>query len=245
MAIRRLYTRQDGKWAWELVVDGNVVATDGGQGYANEADARDIVNRIVGGEFADAEKRIRRAPPAAKRDSTASVNESEAKKTQEKADKSPEKQSAAKKTPAKKTPAKKAPTDKKPTQKPGSPASASGQYQPKRGGSEVTVPKGHRLPPGPRKGEKWVNVDPTKNKSGRQAPDKNQGANKNRAPSKKAAAKKETSSSRSSKASSRAIPGAFTTADVRAWAQRNGYAVSNRGRVPKHISGAYRAAHRP
>lgn len=51
--------------------------------------------------------------------------------------------------------------------KPGTPAPTSGQYRPKGGGDEVTVPKGHRLPPGPRKGTGWVNVDPTKNKSGR------------------------------------------------------------------------------
>jgi len=51
--------------------------------------------------------------------------------------------------------------------KPGTPAPTSGQYRPKGGGNEVTVPKGHRLPPPPRKGETWVNVDPTKNKSGR------------------------------------------------------------------------------
>ncbi|GAB3526489.1 Lsr2 family DNA-binding protein [Arthrobacter monumenti] len=219
MAIRRLYTRQDGKWAWELVVDGKVVATDGGEGYADEAEAREIVNRIIRGEFSDAEKRIRRVPATAQKAPQDSANESAADKTQEK-------QPAAKKTPDKKAPAKKT-AAKKPTQKPGSPASTSGQYQPKRGGSEVTVPKGHRLPPGPRKGEKWVNVDPSKNKSG-----------------KKAAARKETSSSRNSATSTRAIRGAFTTADVRAWAKRNGYVVSDRGRVPKHISGAYRAAHR-
>lgn len=50
---------------------------------------------------------------------------------------------------------------------PGTKAPTSGQYRPKGGGAEVTVPKGHRLPPGPRKGTSWVNVDPTKNKSGR------------------------------------------------------------------------------
>jgi hypothetical protein len=49
---------------------------------------------------------------------------------------------------------------------PGTKAPSSGQYRPTRGGSEVTVPKGHRLPPGP-KGTVWKNVDPTKNKSGR------------------------------------------------------------------------------
>lgn len=51
--------------------------------------------------------------------------------------------------------------------KPGTPAPTSGQYRPKSGGNEVTMPKGHRLPPGPRKGTTWVNVDPSKNGSGR------------------------------------------------------------------------------
>jgi hypothetical protein len=51
--------------------------------------------------------------------------------------------------------------------KPGTPAPTSGRYRPKGGGSEVTMPKGHRLPPGPRPGTQWVNVDPSKNKSGR------------------------------------------------------------------------------
>ncbi|WP_285477128.1 hypothetical protein [Amycolatopsis sp. NBRC 101858] len=50
---------------------------------------------------------------------------------------------------------------------PGKPAPTSGQYRPTGGGNEVTVPKGHRLPPPPKPGQKWVNVDPSKNKSGR------------------------------------------------------------------------------
>jgi hypothetical protein len=48
---------------------------------------------------------------------------------------------------------------------PGTKAPSSGQYRPARGGNEVTVPKGHRLPPGP-KGTTWKIVDRTKNKSG-------------------------------------------------------------------------------
>ena len=50
---------------------------------------------------------------------------------------------------------------------PGTKAPSSGQYRPARGGAEVTVPKGHRLPPGPSKGTTWRIVDRTKNKSGR------------------------------------------------------------------------------
>lgn len=57
-AKRILYKRVDKKWAWRLVVNGDIVAVDGSQGYENESDARDIADRIVGGEFKDAEKRI-------------------------------------------------------------------------------------------------------------------------------------------------------------------------------------------
>ncbi len=59
MATRLLFTRADGKWAWHLTVNGNVVATDGGQCNENESDARDMADRIISGEFADAEKKIR------------------------------------------------------------------------------------------------------------------------------------------------------------------------------------------
>jgi uncharacterized protein YegP (UPF0339 family) len=59
MAKRILYTRTDGKWAWRLEADnGRIVATDGGQGYENEDDARSMADRIIGGEFKDAEKLI-------------------------------------------------------------------------------------------------------------------------------------------------------------------------------------------
>ena len=58
MAERVLYKRQDGKWAWQLLINGRVVATDGGQGYSNESDARSMADRIIAGEFHDAEKTI-------------------------------------------------------------------------------------------------------------------------------------------------------------------------------------------
>ncbi|WP_405091985.1 hypothetical protein OG767_02585 [Micromonospora sp. NBC_01392] len=48
---------------------------------------------------------------------------------------------------------------------PGTPAPYSGQYQPVNGGPEVTVPKGHRVPPTPNGGPVKL-VDATKNKSG-------------------------------------------------------------------------------
>jgi len=56
-----LYQQADKKWAWRLVSNGNIIATDGGQGYENEADARNMANKIIGGEYADAEKRIQRS----------------------------------------------------------------------------------------------------------------------------------------------------------------------------------------
>jgi hypothetical protein len=56
---------------------------------------------------------------------------------------------------------------RKPTiQKPGQPADKSGQWRPVKGGDEVTVPKGKRLPPTP-KGGNWKLVDPSDNGSGR------------------------------------------------------------------------------
>ena len=59
-AVRLLYKRVDGKWAWNLTVSGNIVATDGSQGYENEDDAREMSNRIINGEFSDAERTIRK-----------------------------------------------------------------------------------------------------------------------------------------------------------------------------------------
>lgn len=57
---RNLYARPDGTWGWRLKVNGLVVATDGGQGYEDEADCRKIADRILGGEFANANKTITR-----------------------------------------------------------------------------------------------------------------------------------------------------------------------------------------
>jgi len=58
MAKRILYKRSDNKWAWRLVVAGDVVAVDGSQGYENKADARSMADRIIGGEFKNADKLI-------------------------------------------------------------------------------------------------------------------------------------------------------------------------------------------
>lgn len=59
-AVRLLYKRSDGKWAWNLKSNGKIIATDGSQGYENEADARDMADRVIGGEFKGAEKKIQR-----------------------------------------------------------------------------------------------------------------------------------------------------------------------------------------
>lgn len=60
MTKRILYKRADGKWAWRLEANGRIVATDGGQGYENENDARNMADRIISGEFANAERLIER-----------------------------------------------------------------------------------------------------------------------------------------------------------------------------------------
>ena len=58
------------------------------------------------------------------------------------------------------------------TLKPGDTAPKSGQYEevgPRGGGTghEVTVPKGHTMPPTSESGHGYKLVDPSKNKSGR------------------------------------------------------------------------------
>jgi len=63
MAKRIVYERSDRKWAWELLANnGQTIATDGNQGYNNEADARSMADRIIGGEFKEAEKKRRPLP---------------------------------------------------------------------------------------------------------------------------------------------------------------------------------------
>ena len=59
MAQRILYKRADGKWAWQLKAsNGAIVATDGGQGYENESDARTMADYIISGGYKNAKKRI-------------------------------------------------------------------------------------------------------------------------------------------------------------------------------------------
>ena len=52
-----VFQRADCKWAWHLEADnGAVIATDGSQGYNNEADAQRIADRVVQGAYSDAER---------------------------------------------------------------------------------------------------------------------------------------------------------------------------------------------
>lgn len=59
-AERNIFEREDGKWGWRLKSNGQVIATDGNQGYENEAFCRKMADAVVGGEYADAKKTITR-----------------------------------------------------------------------------------------------------------------------------------------------------------------------------------------
>lgn len=61
-AKRVVVERSDGTWGWRLVGDNgsDIIATDGGQGYENEADARAMADKIISGHYATAEKMISR-----------------------------------------------------------------------------------------------------------------------------------------------------------------------------------------
>lgn len=45
------YQREDGRWAWRLVSNGNIIATDGGQGYENRDDAAEMYEKVVSGVY--------------------------------------------------------------------------------------------------------------------------------------------------------------------------------------------------
>lgn len=48
-----VYQRTDDRWAWRLVADnGQVIATDGGQGYENRGDCEVIAHAVVRGAYA-------------------------------------------------------------------------------------------------------------------------------------------------------------------------------------------------
>lgn len=61
MSQRIVYQRPDRKWGWRLKArNGAIIATDGGQGYENESDARAMADAVVGGDYKDAEKMVAR-----------------------------------------------------------------------------------------------------------------------------------------------------------------------------------------
>jgi uncharacterized protein YegP (UPF0339 family) len=48
-----VYKRNDGKWAWRLVApNGQIIATDGGQGYENRRDCEAVAKAVVRGDHA-------------------------------------------------------------------------------------------------------------------------------------------------------------------------------------------------
>jgi uncharacterized protein YegP (UPF0339 family) len=47
-----LYRRTDGRWAWRIrAANGQVVATDGGQGYESKTDARSTLEKVISGHY--------------------------------------------------------------------------------------------------------------------------------------------------------------------------------------------------
>jgi uncharacterized protein YegP (UPF0339 family) len=47
-----LYQRADDKWAFRIKAsNGQIVATDGGQGYESKSDTRDTLEKVMGGEY--------------------------------------------------------------------------------------------------------------------------------------------------------------------------------------------------
>jgi len=47
-----VYRRHDGKWACRIkAANGQVVATDGGQGYESKTDARSTLEKVISGKY--------------------------------------------------------------------------------------------------------------------------------------------------------------------------------------------------
>lgn len=47
-----IYTRKDGKWAFRVKAsNGEVVATDGGEGYEAKASAKSTLQKLMGGKY--------------------------------------------------------------------------------------------------------------------------------------------------------------------------------------------------
>jgi len=58
MVERVVYRRADGKWAWQLIAYGDIVAADGGQGYDSAEEAAAVADGVIGGDYKDAEHRV-------------------------------------------------------------------------------------------------------------------------------------------------------------------------------------------
>jgi uncharacterized protein YegP (UPF0339 family) len=47
------YQRKDGKWAFRIKAsNGEIVATDGGQGYNDKANAKETLEKVIRGDYA-------------------------------------------------------------------------------------------------------------------------------------------------------------------------------------------------
>jgi uncharacterized protein YegP (UPF0339 family) len=54
-----VYKRKDGKWAFRVkATNGQVVATDGGQGYADKKRATDTLTKLLAGSYDGAVKEV-------------------------------------------------------------------------------------------------------------------------------------------------------------------------------------------
>lgn len=54
-----VYKRKDGKWAFRVKAsNGQVVATDGGQGYADRKRATETLTKLLGGQYDGAVKQV-------------------------------------------------------------------------------------------------------------------------------------------------------------------------------------------
>lgn len=60
MAKLNVYERPDGTWGWRLYGDNNsdIIATDGNQGYQKEEFCWEMADKIVGGDYKDAQRTV-------------------------------------------------------------------------------------------------------------------------------------------------------------------------------------------
>lgn len=57
MASLTIYQRSDHRWTWRLEDDdGQIIATDAGNGYATESEVAAVANSIVDGGYAGASR---------------------------------------------------------------------------------------------------------------------------------------------------------------------------------------------